>query len=211
MPKFIDLSGRRYRRLTVIKLSHRDARGTIHWLCRCDCETHIIVGRGDLQQGRTRSCGCLKKEITRLRSTKHGHANRSGRSGAYRSWVAMLQRCTNQTNAKNYSDRGIVVCKRWLKFENFFADMGERPPGLTLERSNNELGYKPSNCCWATRSAQMRNQRRTKLDIAQVNAIIADQRSNPVIARDYGLSREHVWAIKTGKTWQGLPASKGGE
>lgn len=73
----------------------------------------------------------------------------------------MKSRCTNPLdhNFKNYGARGIRVCKRWAKFENFFADMGHPPPGLTLDRRNNDGHYTPKNCRWATRSEQQRNRR----------------------------------------------------
>ena len=110
---------------------------------------------------------------------------------AYSSWRDMKSRCSNQKRRqyKDYGGRGITVCKRWLKFENFYADMGERPPGLTLERVNNEKGYSPKNCRWATRAEQNAN-RRTRRDAltfygrtveswaAQWNMPIAKAKSN---------------------------------
>jgi len=93
-----------------------------------------------------------------------GNARRThGKSGTriYDVWVAMKKRCNpnNKYGQKNYSSRGITVCKRWLKFENFFADMGPRPKGKTLERCNNDKGYSPSNCKWATYAEQNANKR----------------------------------------------------
>jgi hypothetical protein len=98
---------------------------------------------------------------------KHGHtpSNKLGRkpTQTYRTWQAMKERCTLPTNKafKHYGARGITVCDRWLdSFENFLADMGERPPGLTLDRKNNDGNYEPSNCRWATQTEQVNNSRR---------------------------------------------------
>lgn len=97
--------------------------------------------------------------------TKHGHATRGkGISPTYRTWQAMITRCTN-VSVKSYQDygaRGISVYAGWLVFENFLADMGEKPPGMSIDRVDNSLGYSPGNCKWATKIEQARNTRANK-------------------------------------------------
>lgn len=92
---------------------------------------------------------------------KHGKAN----TPIFRIWNQIIQRCRNPNHAffKRYGGRGIAVCERWQSFENFYTDMGDPPAGLTLERQNNNLGYGPDNCIWATRKAQARNRRTNRI------------------------------------------------
>lgn len=160
MPAFKDITGQRFARLTVIflhsKASHRLKRPT-HWVCRCDCGNEVIVSAPHLRTGHTRSCGCLKAE------GKHGQSLRSRKSGAYNSWHSMIQRCTNP-NATGYcwyGERGIKVCDQWLDFANFFADMGPRPDGWTIERIDRHGNYEPSNCKWIPNEEQPKNQGHT--------------------------------------------------
>ena len=140
-------------RWTVISFSHVDTKNS-YWLCRCSCGNKKIVIRCSLIQGTSKSCGCLSIETTR----RHGMY----KSPEYKSWSSMIQRCTNvkHRSYKNYGGRGIKVCRRWHKFENFLADIGRRPsPRHSLERKKNHLGYFPSNCTWATKDIQSRNKR----------------------------------------------------
>lgn len=153
----IDLTGQRFGRLIVIKYV-----GKYKYLCRCKCGNKKIIYGYSLIDGTTKSCGCLRKEITAQGSIKHGHCG----DKIYKVWDAMIQRCTNPNNRqwKDYGGRGITVCKRWLKFENFYEDKGKDwEPGLTLERDNNELGYFKDNCYWGTRTEQARNKRNNRL------------------------------------------------
>jgi hypothetical protein len=132
------------------------------WLCRCDCGIERVVVGYRLTSGRSGSCGCMNREIVVRATTKHGH-NRSStaRTHVYRAWASMLCRIRARRgeNFRLYGSRGIIVCERWLKFENFLADMGEPPFGTTLDRKDNDGNYEPGNCRWATVGQQNHNRR----------------------------------------------------
>jgi len=157
-PDKVDLVGRRFGRLTAVEFVEvRDKNA--YWKCLCDCGTTSVVCRCSLVQGCSRSCGCLNLETI----TRHGHCRINTNSLEYSSWESMNQRCLNPNNSayRNYGGRGVTVCKRWRKFENFLEDMGPRPSrAYSLERVKNELGYSKSNCVWATKAQQVRNMRR---------------------------------------------------
>lgn len=163
--KLKDLTGQRFGRLVVLSRAGANKRNRALWLCACDCDRNrertIVVSGAYLLNGHTTSCGCFRAEQFALLTTRHGQARRSGYSGAYKSWTGMLKRCTQPRFRfwKDYGGRGIKVCDEWLKFENFYASMGDRPEGLTLDRTDTNGNYEPGNCEWVDGYQQARNQR----------------------------------------------------
>ena len=154
MGRFMDMSGKIYGRITVIKRSKNKGRH-VHWDCVCECGKNINVRSGHLSSCATRSCGCIRKD----NKTIHGMCTSSENS----IWRQMKQRCLNKksTAFENYGGRGIKVCERWLdSFMNFITDTGPRPSkDYSIERINNNGNYEPDNCKWATRSEHQRNKR----------------------------------------------------
>lgn len=154
----IDLVGQVFGRLTVIKETEQQTKsGQYAWVCKCSCGGDAVVAGHDLRKGHTQSCGCLQKERTSKAKKTHGMRH----SKEYNIWSKMWGRCAN-TNGNRYEDyggRGITICDRWGKFENFFADMGKCPAGFSIERVDNDGNYEPSNCVWADAFTQAKNRR----------------------------------------------------
>lgn len=156
----VDLTGKTFGRLTAIR-----HLGGSRWECRCRCGTVKAIHTSALRRGvrLTQSCGCLYRETRGTTNLIHGMS----KTALYRAWSSMKNRCY-LTTCKAYSDyggRGIVVCERWRSsFENFYADMGDRPSSRhTLERENVNGPYSPDNCAWATWEVQARNKRNPKM------------------------------------------------
>jgi hypothetical protein len=147
-----------------------------------------------------------------MRIMAHGDPNtvklkRHGKDkNTYNRWLAMVKRCTDPADKhfKNYGGRGITVCERWMSFENFYADMGKSPDGLSLDRIDNDRGYEPDNVRWATRKMQQRNRRCVHLSIEVARDIRARWAAGEMqkdIAAHYGLIPAYVCQIVHHRIW----------
>ena len=205
MPKSVlkDLTDQRFGKLVVLERALSTSYGATRWKVRCDdpCGKETVVFSTALLLERTKSCG-------------HGHARTHGQtggrggkpSGAYRAWHDMLQRCTNPNHEKyaDYGGRGVMVCSHWCSFENFYADMGDRPHGMSLDRKIVDGGYDVGNCRWSTTREQSRNKRSTVVTLADVQEIIScfeRGEKQASIARRFGIAANYIGQIVCGNVW----------
>ncbi len=168
------------------------------WDCKCSCGKRTVAYGCHLKSGKMLSCGCLRAEISSEVNKTHGRS----RTPTHIVWKGINQRCNDEgcVSFKNYGGRGIKVCKRWRKFENFLADMGERPKGMTIERRDNNGHYCKKNCRWATKKDQANNMRSNRFIESNGKRLTVSQ------WEDFKGVRRGLFHCRLGKGWDELRA-----
>lgn len=155
-----DIAGKKFNRLTAIECIGTNKNREKLWKCQCECGCFVVIRYSALSCGLTKSCGCLQKERVAQANTKHGMNN----TRIYKIWEDMHNRCHCKSyhGYKHYGGRGITICQEWESDFRAFYDWamanGYRDD-LSIDRIDNDKGYEPSNCRWATQKQQLKNRR----------------------------------------------------
>lgn len=185
--RYIDSTGVRSGMLVAVRYTGANHRGDAMWECLCDCGNTSVVRGSALRSGGVRSCGCIPAARAGERIAAINKTHGMSGTAEHRIWKNMLSRCSSKKNLI-YGGRGITVCERWMKFENFYADMGPRPGrDYSIDRIDNNGNYEPSNCRWATKSEQAKNRRTTVL--VELNG---DTKCLADWAKHYGIEKRTV-------------------
>lgn len=165
MSKFKDLTSQQFGRLKVIELSEKRKSGKRYryfWKCQCECGNYIIARTDELTSGSNRSCGCLHRE-TAIKNVSINHKHKMSSSRIYHIWQKMKDRCLNENVQcySRYGGRGIKICDKWMKFENFleWSKNNGYSDSLSIDRMDNNKDYCPENCRWVDNKTQCRNRR----------------------------------------------------
>lgn len=194
--RFVDLSGQKFGRLTVIGRAQNKGNKTM-WLCKCDCGNETVVAGGNLKNSHTQSCGCFGDESRVETHTTHGMSE----TKLYSTWLSRKRRCFSPEYPAyhNYGGRGISMCDEWKNdFGAFYRDVSKLPhfeeEGYSLERIDNDGDYEPSNCKWATHKEQA-NNRRSNILITYNNKKQTLKQWTDELGLDYKKIRRRITAL----------------
>lgn len=173
-----DLTNQRFGRQVAKEPVGKNKYGNVLWFCECDCGNEHIVPSGKLVQGKSRSCGCLAREMHIKQLEKHGITT-GGKPRTFVIWNGMKSRCLNPKSVsyKNYGGRGISICNEWMNFENFhnWALGNGYSDDLQIDRIDNDGNYEPNNCRWITKKENMQNCRYSHfVEIMGIKKIVSE-------------------------------------
>lgn len=204
--RFIDITGQKFNRLTVLNRSHNNKFNFIMWECLCDCGNKCFAKAYELKTEQIKSCGCLNNELRSKRVKTHDLSKTS----LYRVWKSIKTRCLCKSNKnyKRYGGRGIIICNEWLnnpmKFIEWAKNNGYKK-GLTIDRKNNNGNYKPSNCRFVSIKENNRNTSNCKVNyeiVIKIKEIASlNKYKQSEIGDMFGITQQTVSKIINNKTW----------